>query len=77
MPLTHTLINTLLQGKAYPAVGVFPPAWSPQSRPKGDYDPDKAKTLLVEAGYPDGFEFEIIGTDSMGLNRGTSHTLNV
>ncbi len=32
-----------------------------QDVPKWDYDPAKAKALLAEAGYPDGFEFDIYG----------------
>lgn len=61
-----TLIETLLQGKAYPATGIFPPSLSAYDPDlKGlEYDPDKARALLEEAGYPDGFEFEIICTDS-------------
>ncbi|MCP5075738.1 MAG: ABC transporter substrate-binding protein [Rhodobacteraceae bacterium] len=32
-----------------------------QDVPQWDYDPAKAKALLAEAGYPDGFEFDIYG----------------
>lgn len=30
------------------------------------YDPEKAKELLAEAGYPDGFEAELVATDGYG-----------
>lgn len=32
-----------------------------QDVPRWEYDPDKARALLAEAGYPDGFEFDIYG----------------
>ena len=32
-----------------------------QDVPTYEYNPDKAKKLLAEAGYPDGFEFDIFG----------------
>nr|WP_246324703.1 ABC transporter substrate-binding protein [Petropleomorpha daqingensis] len=36
------------------------PAWSEQLGSMYPYDPDKAKQLLAEAGYPDGFELTMI-----------------
>ena len=60
------IINRLLKDKAYPAVGYLPstsPAFDPKA--KGyEYNVEKAKALMKEAGYEKGFTFECIGTNN-------------
>ena len=60
------IIERLVKGKAYRAT-----SWMPTTSPVFDtaikpypYDPAKAKELLAEAGFPDGFEFELTATQN-------------
>ena len=59
------IIEKFLKGKAYPCQGWLPtPLWGEGPKPiKYDYNPEKAKALMKEAGYENGFEVEqAIGT---------------
>ena len=53
------IIDALFNGFATPAIGYVAPGelGYDNADPFG-YDPDKAKELLAEAGYPDGFEMD-------------------
>ena len=60
------IIDRLLKGKAFPAVGYLPstsPAFDPTA--KGyDFSVEKARELMKKAGYEKGFTFECIGTSN-------------
>jgi peptide/nickel transport system substrate-binding protein len=58
-----TLIKNVLRGNAYPMdapVGPDQYGYSPELRPKYNHDPARAKKLLAQAGYPNGFEVEFL-----------------
>ena len=65
-----TIISTIMQGNAYPLAGALGPGLSgydPDLEPY-PYDPDKARELLAEAGYADGFDIVLTSPNGRYLN---------
>jgi ABC-type transport system substrate-binding protein len=57
----QTIVDTILGGQGAPAHGLYPPNLSTYD-PKFDpfpYDPQKAKQILADAGYPNGIDLEV------------------
>src|SRR5699024_365331 len=60
------LVQGLLFGHGEPAFQPFPEDYwaAVENEEKPEYDPERAKDLLAEAGYPDGFSFEAVCANS-------------
>lgn len=59
----QALVDGLFNGLGEPTVQPWPPGYFPHVEGLEDqypYDPDRARELLAEAGYPDGFSADII-----------------
>jgi len=66
------LLNLAHEGEGDVSVGMIPAAYKPWALPASDqweYNPEKAKKLLAEAGYPDGFSTELITWNSSYMTK--------
>lgn len=70
------IINTAFNGRGTPIWGIALPegtmGWSAEKANYFSYDPEKAKALLAEAGYPDGFEARLLSTAQYGFHQNTA-----
>ena len=65
------ILQTIMRGNAEPASQLVSPAmrgYSEANAARPDFDPDKARTLLAEAGYPEGFSFGLKCPNNRYLN---------
>ncbi|WP_281993254.1 ABC transporter substrate-binding protein [Sulfitobacter geojensis] len=60
----ETMVEVVLEGLGKPANQMMPAGFSGSSEkiPTPEYNPAKAKEMLTEAGYPDGFEVDLYCT---------------
>lgn len=66
----EALVERVMQGAAQPAGGLLAQGFfgvSPKTKPD-TYDPDAARKLLAEAGYPNGFAMTIHGPNDRYIN---------
>lgn len=67
-----TLVDRIMDGIATPANQYLPEGMfgSIEGAPALEYNPARAKELLAEAGYPDGFELTLSATNNRYINDG-------
>ncbi|MCP4625612.1 MAG: ABC transporter substrate-binding protein [bacterium] len=72
----QAVVNSVFFGRGKVIGGVvFPPSWngySPELANTYSYDPEKAKKLLAEAGYPNGFKMGVLSTFQYGMHKVTA-----
>jgi len=70
-----TMIKTLMHGSTIPLTSVVnPPNADPTLTPYG-YHPERARQLLAEAGFPQGFDLDIDFTPFWGQDKDVSETV--
>ena len=71
----QAVVNSVFFGRGEVIGAVaFPPSWngySPELANTYSYDPEKAKKILAEAGYPDGFKMILLSTFQYGMHKVT------
>ncbi|KKB11300.1 hypothetical protein VE25_13365 [Devosia geojensis] len=66
-PSITAAIAPSLQAPAYSILLPWMDVFS-EAAPRYEYDPEKARALLAEAGYADGFTLKVLGTSAQGVS---------
>lgn len=66
----QAIVDRVMQGAGVPSGQMMPPGANGylDDLPLPPFDPDRARTLLAEAGYPNGFQIGLIGPNNRYMN---------